>query len=260
MANFYYFVGTSLPPLKVGEKPDITFEEFERLLKDNLQKSDYAQTVALRRYYDIQNIRGYLKGEDLDPHGNWDRNDIEEVLVDHEGLPYYLAHFLDIYERKEDRLKHYPELMAEFFREEIADSTGFLKEYLEFERELRLVLVGFRAKQLKRDPAVELQYEDPEEDMIVQILSQKDAQSYEPPERFESLKPILLKNYQSPFALYQALCEYRFEKIEKMVGLDVFSFKRVLGYLAQLIIVEKWLELDKKKGLEIVDKIVKGSS
>jgi hypothetical protein len=45
-----------------------------------------------------------------------------------------------------------------------------------------------------------------------------------------------------------------------MVGIDFFSINRLLGYMVQLIIVEKGLELDKKQGMEIVDTIVKDAS
>jgi hypothetical protein len=260
MTHYYYYVGTALPPLKIGEQPDITFQEFDRLLRDNLSHSDYEQTKVLRRYYDILNIRAFLKKDPLDPYGNWDENDLDELLLSSEGAPPYLAQYLDKYESKEDRLKHFPELLAAFFREEVQDAEGFLKEYLTFERDLRLVLVGFRAKELKRDLITELQYENPDEDLVAQILSQKDAQTYEPPEKFEDLYPILTEHYQSPLELYQALCEYRFNKIDSMIGLETFSLERILGYMAQLIIVKKWLELDKQKGIQIVDNLIKESS
>ena len=38
---------------------------------------------------------------------------------------------------------------------------------------------------------------------------------------------------------------------------DTFSVERLLAYLMQLILVEKWFELDIDKGKEIVDIIVK---
>ena len=38
---------------------------------------------------------------------------------------------------------------------------------------------------------------------------------------------------------------------------DMFSIDRVLGYHAQLLIVEQWMELDEQQGKAIVDKMVK---
>jgi hypothetical protein len=108
--------------------------------------------------------------------------------------------------------------------------------------------------------AAELQFEDPDDEIVAQILAQKDAKTYEPPERYSDLKALFEEHYDAPMELYQGLCEYRFEKIVQMYGIDVFSIDRILAYLARLIIVEKWLDLDKKKGIQVVDAIVKEAS
>lgn len=259
MSHQYFFVGTTLPPLKIGEEPEITWLNLQRLLKDNLTNSDYAKTQVLRRYFDILNMRAFLKKESLDPYGNLDQNDIEEALLGESGFfPDYVMKYIDRYESNEDKVFHFPELIAAFFKEEVDDNQGFLKRYLLFERNLRLVLTAYRAKQLGRDMAKELQFENPEEGIIVQLLSQKDSKTFEPPEEFEDLKPILDENYNSPLALHKALNEYRFKKMDEMAGLDVFSFERILSYLASFFIVEKWMALDKEQGLQIVDNIIKG--
>lgn len=259
MNHQYYFIGTSLPPLRIGEKPDISWENLQRLLKDNLTEKDYEQTQVLRRYFDLLNMRAFLRKEPLDPFGNLDALGIEEALLGETGLlPKYVMRYLDTHETKEERIYHFPELISAFFREEVDDNKGFLKQYLEFERNLRLILTAYRAKQLGRDLSKELQFENPDEDIIVQLLSQKDSKTFEPPEGFKDLKPILDENYQSPLALHKALNEYRFTKLDEMAGFEVFSFDRILAYLASFFIVEKWMALNKELGLNIVDNIIKG--
>jgi hypothetical protein len=256
----YIFVATSLPALKIGEPPEISFEEFATLLKENLLPGDYKKASKLRLYYDILNMRAFWRKEPLDYHANWDFNTLEERLLNREGLPSYVLAFLDKYDNNKKRLDHFSELIFDFFKNEIRSNNGFLRKYFSFERNLRLVLVGFRTKQLNRNLAVELQYENPEEAIIGQLLLQKDAKIYEPPIGFEDLKPIFEEFYNAPMQLYQALLEYRFQKINQMVGVQTFNMDFILGYMAQLIMLEKWMELDKKKGLEIVENIVKGSS
>lgn len=252
----YYFVATALPPLQLGVPPEITFEEFDNLLKDNLTAEDYAKTQVVRRFYDIQNIRAFWKKEGLDPRGNLNELTLEEALLTREGFPDYVYDFLDAYETIEDKLHNFPRLVAMFFQYESEEAEGFLREYLNFEREWRLVLTGFRAKQLGRDLSAELQFEDPQDDFVAQILAQKDAKVFLPPDGYEDLQPLFEEHGASPLELYQALCEYRFYKIESLLGIDLFSIDVILGYMAQLITVEKWIELDKKKGLDIMDKVV----
>lgn len=257
MRTNYYFLASALPELQIGYPPDINFLTLDALMKVNLTKEDYALTAVLRRYFDIQNIRAFWLGEELDPRGVYNEVDLEESLVTRLGLPEYVYTYMEKYDNKESRIKHFPALVSAYFKEESEAAEGFLKSYLTFERELRIVLTGFRAKRLGRDLISELQYEDPNDEIVAQVLAQKDSKTYEPPARFSDTKALFEQHYDEPLELYQALCEYRFQKIEEMYEIDLFSIGRILAYLAQLIIVERWLELDKNKGLEVIDTIVK---
>lgn len=256
----YYFLGTLLPDLKIDEQPEIDFSEFERLLKENLTSADFAKTVTLRNLYDINNLRSYWKGEPLDPIGNLNESDLEEALVTRIILPPYVFAFMDKYETQEERLRHFPELLATFFRESISKADGFFKYYLTLEREMRLILVAFRAKALGRDLYAELQYEDPDEELIAQILAQKDAPSYIPPEKYSDLKHYFEMYENRPIELQKALLEYRFNKIDEKLGLQLFSIDRILAYMAELIMVEHWQQMDKQKGIEIIESMLKEPS
>lgn len=252
----YYFVATALPPLQFGMPPEMSFQELDELLKLNLTPSDYALFIAMRRYYDILNIRAFWKGEELDPYGNLNESDLEESLLSREGLPEYVYEFLDSHEAKEQRLRYFPALIAAYFREEIAKSKGFLFDYLTFERAWRLVLTGARAKRLGKDIAEELQFEDSDDDLVAQIIAQKDAKSFVAPDGFQDLQVIFDTHDKDPLALHQALSEYRSRVLSAMPGVDLFSINRILSYAARLILAEKWISLDRKKGLEIADQVL----
>lgn len=259
MAN-YYFVGVLLPELQIGTPPEITFEEYKRLLHDNLESHDYALTYILRRYYDIENLRSIWREEPLDVYGNLDEGHLEEALLYPELFPNYIRAFMEKYEDKTERLRYFPELISAYFREESAQAKGFLKEYLVFERQLRLIQTAFRARYLNRNLLEELQFENPEEPFIQQLLAQKDANQFEPPERFEELRPIFEAHYSSPIDLHKALCEFRFKKVEELIGNQVFTIDRLLGYMVQLILVERWEALDHEKGNQLIDSYIKESA
>jgi hypothetical protein len=257
MKKSYYFLATILPPIVLGEVPEMSFSEFTHLLQVNLSPKDLEKANVIRRFYDIQNIRAFWKKEELDPRGNFDGIELEEALLAREGFPEYVYDFLDRYDNTSNRLEHFPGLLADYYNHEIPAATGFLKEYLTFERDWRLVLTGFRAKQLGRDLAAELQFEDPNDDLVAQILAQKDSPSFVPPDGYEDLKPFFEQYGNQPLELYQALCEYRFRRIESMLEMDLFSIDRILGYMAELITAEKWIELDQQKGKEIANRVLK---
>ena len=255
----YYFLGTVLPPLQIGATPDIDFNEFITLLKENLSDDDLEKVKHVRWFSDIENIRAFWKKDTLDYWGNLDVNQSEQCLIEREGkaLPKYVYDFLDAHEGLEQRLKYFPQLVSQYFNEEISHSNGFYKEYMIFERDLRLTIVAFRARKLGKNLLTELQFEDPEDTVVAQLIAQKDAKNFEPPVGFEDLNRILQEHYHSPLELHKALYEYRFNRIDDMLGFDTFSIDRILGYLVQYIMVDKWLLLDRKKGIEIVDSIVK---
>ncbi|MEX1012523.1 MAG: DUF2764 family protein [Waddliaceae bacterium] len=254
----YYFIGSSLPDLQIGMPPEISFGDFDTLLKENLSREDYEQTLVIRLYFDLQNIRAFWKSEEMDKYGNLDENSIEDALIVRSGLPDYVFDFLEKYESKNERLKYFSELSVRYFQEELKDhSEGFLHEFLKFEREWRLVLVGFRAKKLKRDIINELQFEDPNDEIVAQLIAQKDAKVFEPPTRYSDLKAIFEEYGNQPIELHQALVEWRFEKLFTMYGDSVFSLDRILSYLVRLILVEKWMQLDQKKGIELIDSQLK---
>lgn len=256
----YPFVGGILPELKIGEPPGITFRLLDLLLKLNLSKADYEQALVIRRYTDFQNIRLYLNKEELDPHGILNEKQIEEALLTRTGYPPYLFEFLDKYDNDLERLKHVAELLSIHYKDEIGTAHGFLKEYMTFERDWRRVFSALRAKKLGRDIAEELKYEDPNDPLMEQILEQKDAVTYEPPPEYQDLKKIFEEYSDSPMDLHKALYEYRFNHIDEMCGIEVFTLRRILGYMIQLILVEKWNKLDQKKGIEFIDKLIKGAS
>lgn len=256
----YYYLGIALPEVALGAEPDVTFSEFCYQMKQNLKESDWKKTRVIRLLYDIYNIRSYWLGQELDSHANLNKIELEETLIDGVRVPPFVQEFLLKYENQEDRLKYFSALVVAYFRDEIARSSGFLKKYLQMEREIRLLFVGFRAKLLGRDLFRELQFEDPSDDFVAQILAQKDTKDFEPPSGYEELKTIFSDLHTQPLKLHQALIEYKFRKIEEILGFEKFSFDRILGYMVQLIMAEKWIELDHQIGTQIVDRLVKDSA
>lgn len=256
----YYYVASLLPQLDIGHVPALSFADLKDILKINLNKEDYKLVQRFLRMIDLENLRSYWAGEPIDPRGNFNANEIEHALVDvrwpnGDEFPQYLLDYLDKYRTNDERLHNFSILMNDFLQDEIEKKDGFLQEYFEFQREWRLVMTGFRAKKLGRDVIKELQFEDVNDPIVAQIIAQKDAKVYEPPFEYKELKPIFEAYADSPLELHRALYEYQFNHIIEVWGGELFSMNRILSYMAQLLIVERWLELDVQQGINIVDEI-----
>lgn len=253
----YHFLASLLPSLDMGVPPEIPSWEFNALCKQNLSDGDKELVEVIRRHIDIKNLRPFWQGKELDPHGNYDAKELEEHLMLEEGFPDYVFEFLREHESIPERIKFFPVLLSRFFLEEIENADHFLKDYLIFEREWRLVMLAIRCKLYKRDLGWELQHEDPKEELVAQILAQKDAENFSPPEGYEELETIFAEFQDEPLKLHWELNSWRLKKIKDIPQRGTFSIDRILSYLAQLILVENWMKLSHEEGISVVENIMK---
>lgn len=251
----YYFLITALPPLTLEIKPDISFKEMREMLKLNLTRKDFREVERLLRPIDLYNIRAFWLRLPLDERGNFQAKDLEEELLVQNSLPPYLIAFLERYESTQDRLHYFSSLFASLYREESLTLKGFNLKYYQFERELRLVLTALRAKREGRELLRELQFEDPVDPLIAQIMAQKDAPEYIPPQEYEALKTLFVDNISEPLQLHRAVLQYRFDRIEEMEENQDFGIDRILGYVVRLMIVESLTDLDKERGMVAVEQL-----
>lgn len=255
MAN-YYFLAPSLSPLKLGEKGDVSFEELIWRCQMNLTKKDQKKMTAFRRYIDLNNIRYLFLEESIDGRGNLSEKDLDESLLVKDTLPEYVFDFLDQYDSMAEKLRYFPGVFSLFFKEESENQEGFLKLYFAFEREWKLVMLAIRAKEQARGIVEELQFEDFSDPFVAQILAQKDGERYDPPEEYADLKEKYLSCGKDPWEQYKTIAKWRFDRIGGLVGKPLFSIDWILSYMAQLLIVEDWNELDEMKGKMILDAFV----
>ena len=245
--------------LKIGADPEIAFHELDFNLRLNLKKDDWHRVEVLRRYIDLENIRALLRREPLDLRGNFDQNELEDHVLFREGLPGYILDYLENYSDTKQRLEHFTELLHTFYETEKETQTGFLQNYITFEWQWRIVLVALRAKDLNRPFTKEFRGYDLEDPFVSFFVSQQDAKSIDVPEQYLTLRSIYEKYKSRPYELNKALLEWRFDMIENKMTDNPFTMDRVLGFLAQLLLVEKWQELDAKKGKEFVETVTRNS-
>lgn len=258
----YYFLASFLPTIELGHIPALGFDELQELLQSNLTSEDLVRVRRFVRFVDMLNIRAVIANEPIDPRGNLKQSELEEALKDRswsfaEPFADYLISYFTRNHTKEEQLSHFDQLLSRFLLEESRSQKGFAGSYFEFERNLRLVLLGFRAKKLNRDLAYELAFEDIRDPLVIEIMAQKDAKHFEPPFEFRDLKAIFEAYGSHPLELNREMAEYRFKRIQDLSSGAIFSLDRILSYMARLYLVERWLELDVQKGMEVIHAIEK---
>lgn len=260
----YYFLASYLPQLEIGHIPQLGFTELKELIRVNVNEKDQEIFKRFLRQVDIENMRALWLGENHDPRGNLTQSQLqtalqEECWSDEEPFEESVCDFLKKYPTTEKRVTHFPLLLAHFYQERAEESSRFLREYSQFQREWQLVMVGLRAKILNLDLARQLQYEDAQDPLVAQILAQKESEHYEPPFEYKELKPLFETHLENPLELHKALTSYQFDQIVSMGG-DLFSIERILNYAARLLLVERWLEMNATRGMDEMDAIERNSA
>lgn len=254
----YYFVSTYLSPLNFDVNPEMSLPEFNQLLQDNLTARDYQKILAVRHFYDVLNLRALWLKTAFDLNGLLNARELENAIQEENRFPSFVYEFLEAYEKTDERLKNFPLLVAQLFQQAQLQNEGLFNQYLILEREMRLVLTVFRAKKLGRSISQELQYEDPEESLIAQLLANQDNQNVEPPEKYKELQELFENLGGDPLALEKALDQYRFNYLGNLAASeDPFSIQYILAYFLQMILIKKWFEMDHLKGMNIANTLVK---
>jgi hypothetical protein len=253
----YYFLITVLPPLKIEAEPDISFYDLMYLFIMNLSDEDLDKLRRLRMRFDILNIYQYLTKEALDPRGNFSKKELEEALINQVRFPDYVFDFLNSYESKEERVQYFTRLITAYYHQEIENSTGFLREYLTFERNLSLVMAAFRAKHHGRDLNKEFQFEDATDLLVRELLVGKGQPEFIFPFEYSDLEPILTSISREPMQEFRAMNKYRYQKVMEMAEREEFSIDWLLSYTVRLMLLEDWWRLDDNRGNLILNEIVK---
>lgn len=251
----YYFLAPLLPPLKWGIAPEIAFSDVKLHVFENVVQEDSLKVRKLLSFNDVTNIRQLLLEESIDSKGLLSEQELDEALVVKEGLPECVLDFLDEFESAQERIRYFSRVISQFFVDEIPRVDGFLKQYFTFEREWRLVMLGLRSKQAGRDLVRELQFEDPLDPLVAQILSQRDAEKYEPPAEYAELKELMHAASPDPLEEFRAFAAYRMKKIEEMGENTPFSIDGILSYMARLMILEEHEQMSLEAGQMMLSSI-----
>jgi len=252
----HFFLATSLPELSIEHHPHVSFEDLMIRFEMNLSPKELESVSVIRKLSDLENALEVLSDGPIEPFGNLDLAELREAIAEKALLPDYFFEYLNEYEDIEQQRRNFSKVIVQFFHEEIEAASGFLKEYLMFERALRLVLLGYRSKKLGRDLDVELQYEDTSDDLVMQILIQRDSSGFEFPYEYKALDEALSGAENDPWKQFQSINHFRFERFKEASYNKPFSLDAALIYMVQLRIIQRLYSLNDEGGQIAISRIL----
>lgn len=256
----YYYLISSLPELRFGDKLPFTMEEFFNEYSSEIEKDvDLVNIIILK--YDIKNLELIFKNKAKDDNikrpSIYTIEELQQNIKTRENLPDFIITFLNNYETNSEYLENFNELEKGYLVYGYESDNTFLKAYFKFELDFRNAIASMRARTQDIDV---LKYTVGDEDDIVISKIKKNKSLPDFGISNEAIwidKLIQAFDKDDPLNLENTLDRIRFEQIEILTSLMDFQVEKLLGYLLQLSIMERWAEFDKETGSNFTKNIVK---
>ena len=132
------------------------------------------------------------------------------------------------------------QLDAAFYTRALAHKDRFIREWFNFDLDLRNTTVAYLNDAIGRPTGQDM----------VQLEGREDAEF---PEADEAVKIL---NRADILEREMGLDELRWHKIEELTQMDWFDLDAVLGFVARLKIIDRWLQLDPDSGRALFRRMV----
>lgn len=254
MAEYVYFV-TGLPDIALDAgRPDHLVMDFLSEVYDRLERDDKSLMDVIRRPIDNANLIRILenRSEPFDLRGNFTREELDQIIKGNESGPDYMDAFLR--SRRESRVL-FPGVNAEdtlswLFQDEIdMHPNAFIREWGEFESNIRNVLAVLNARKTNVDPA----------NLVVgrkgvaEIVMKSTAPDLSLGESHPWADALI--SAKDNMGRDKAADQIRWDWLSDVRIFAHFNVEALLAYLLQLFMVERWLKLEPVEGKRILDKL-----
>lgn len=247
----YYFLASYLPEIHRDDTKirislgDLLEERFHMAEADSKE----IELVLLGR--DIMIIDGLLKGKDLDvEHSVLGREFWREQVKSPKEGPEFIMEFLAGLDRENYGKRDSERLHAVYINHVLSKtSSGFLRGYFIFMRDMKNIFAAKRARKKGLDPAEHLIGEGD----LVERLSTSTSEDFGLEEEYPWMES--LDKAETPHQQQEILDQILWEYLDENTGPDIFHFNVILAYLLKLEILHRRLALSEEEGMEKVRRL-----
>ncbi len=172
------------------------------------------------------------------------------------SLDAYLEQVRELLSEKDNELISFiikgfdkEQIGLDLYKEALADRNGFIREFFRFDMDVRNQKVRYLNQALGRDPEKDvLSLRDPEaEDTGLE----PEAPEFKESERLQSIlegNDILSRE--------RGIDDLYWDKIDEITLYDYLNLDKILGMVAKMMIIRRWLILDEEAGRAMFKKLV----
>ena len=137
----------------------------------------------------------------------------------------------------------------EFYKEALAHSSAFIREFFQFDLNVRNAKARYLNQALGRDPQKDvLSMADPDaEELGIEV---------EEPEFKEEARLQAILESKDILARERGIDDLYWDKIDEITLFDYLNFSKILGMVVKMMIIRRWLILDEERGREMFKRLV----
>ncbi len=255
----YYCLVAGLPDIGLqDDRLNYRLRDLKNDLKETLIQVDLHRAHWLFYPVDNKNFLNLLQGTgvEFDPLGVYDRVFLEQQIAAPTLLPAYMRRFLIEFNKDdpantgkipEDRLN------SLFFKAALKLENTFLRDWFEFELNVRNLLTAINCKKYNIDPVYKIIGDN---DFAHQLLTNK-TKDFGLIDEIENLERIYrIAETRNILEKELLLLQFKMDWLEEKVFFHYFSIEKILSYVLRLQMIERWITLDEEPGKAMLEKIV----
>lgn len=257
--NKYYCLIAGLPDIvRDDTKVPIMIEEFKKELNLHLSNKDMRLINLFFFERDNKSLISLLRKEIpvQDILANYSIDFLESQVSSLDNLPSYMKSFIQEYDDIKDMnsVSQENKLASYFFDFLLSTGNDFVREFFEFEMNLRNLSIALNCRKYSREISREV-VGDNSFAMALRSSKLKDfglGDSFPYVEKVvSSFDNLSLTNKEKEFD------SLRWEFLNEKITFKYFTIEVVVSYLVKLLIIERWSKLDSIRGKEIFNDLIK---
>lgn len=266
MGNYYCLLA-GLPEISFDDtKCQYNTLSLKEEMQELLSKKDYDLIKLFFARYDNQNILKVEEGkeEQIDKRGNLTADEIKEAIqlltesdtIEHIDAPVWFSSYIEQINESSSLSDHTSreQLLSTLMEKTLAGSKNkFLRNWSEFQMNITNILTAITCR--KHNLPIKEHIVGGNE--IAELLCNSITKDFGIAPIFPWLNTVLkISEIEDLHNREMAIDKLKWDFIEEEVQFNDFSIEKVLAYLIQLDILERWLQLSKESGLDIFEKFV----
>lgn len=251
----YHYLISGLPVISYGDRMWKTANQFRAFLEEHLHPEDFRQVRLVFLLKDHHNLLSYLEKGDIheESGGNFNLTDFSNpddnaAATEENALPAYMTDILLAHagSKEEPDIPEISHALDEgYFNHIMAYGDTFLKKYFTFEYNLKNLLAFVKAGNHNLEQKGFITADT----SLTRHLEMYVARTLAADPEFEHFEEILSAAASKNLAEAEKhIDKLKWRVIDEMNLFEYFTIDRVLGYLLQMLILERWDHLDKATG------------